>query len=630
MHLNCLVSIFSSEKNSKFHADNQIAGWNEYCEAAHAQARDDFMLWVVSNKPRHGPLFICMKTSRAHFKLCLRRCKAMESRAQADSLARKLLGTQSKQFWNEIKKLNGGNSIPLAFTVDNITGQKDISSMWKDHYKGILNSIDCSDKKQDILQKLSSCENTESPITTCEVFNAIKSLKSGKACGKDGIQAEHLKFSSAKIAVLLSLLFNSMILHGHMCNNLMESIIIPIVKDKKGDITCKENYRPIAITTVISKLFEGVLLTRYKSCLATTHNQFGFKSQHSTDMCVFVLKNVIDYYTYMSSPVFICYLDASKAFDRLNYWVLFDKLLAKNVPTIIVRLLMFWYTRQQFIVQWGASTSAAFSVGNGVRQGGVLSPYLFNVYMDDLSQILNSSCVGCLYNGKLVNHLMYADDAALIAPSARALQKLLLLCETYAANCDIIFNVRKTILMCIKPKKLKNMLLPIVHLNGIPLKYVSSQKYLGVKMCDSQRDDDDIIQQLRGVYTRGNMLIKNFSQCSVDVKCQLFKSYCSSFYCSQLWHSYSTESIRRLKVAYNRIFRILLKLEQRVSISHSFIVNNVDHFDVLMRKNIEGFSCRVSCSKNELVNTVVHSFYFLKSKIYTCWGNKLYLNFNIL
>ena len=65
-----------------------------------------------------------------------------------------------------------------------------------------------------------------------------------------------------------------------------------------------------------------------------------------------------------------------------------DKLLAKNVPKIIVHLLMFWYTRQQFIVQWGASTSAAFSVGNGVRQGGVLSPYLFNVYMDGLSQLL--------------------------------------------------------------------------------------------------------------------------------------------------------------------------------------------------------------------------------------------------
>ena len=158
---------------------------------------------------------------------------------------------------------------------------------------------------------------------------------------------------------------------------------------------------------------------------------------------------------------------------------------------------------------------------------------LINVYMGGLSQMLNSSGVGCLYNGKLVNHLMYAYDAAIIAPSARALQKLLLLCKTYAANCDIFFNVRKTFCMCIKPKNLKHMLLPIVHLNGIPLQYVSSQKYLGVKMCDSQRDDDDIIEQLCGVYTRGNMLIKNFSKCSVDVKSQLFKSYCSSFYCSQ-------------------------------------------------------------------------------------------------
>ena len=89
---------------------------------------------------------------------------------------------------------------------------------------------------------------------------------------------------------------------------------------------------------------------------------------------------------------------------------------------------------------WGASTSAAFSVENGARQWGVLSSYLFNV--DGLSQMLNSSGLGCLYNGK--KHLMNADDAAIIAPSARALQKLLHLCETHAANCDIIFNECKT------------------------------------------------------------------------------------------------------------------------------------------------------------------------------------------
>lgn len=326
----------------------------------------------------------------------------------------------------------------------------------------------------------------------------------------------------------------------------------------------------------------------------------------------------------MLLTLFICYLDASKVFDRLNFWVLFDKLLIRNVPVIIVRLLAFWYTSQNFIVQWGSQTSTPFRVSNGVRQGGVLSPYLFNVYTDDLSHDLNKSGTGCMYNGELINHLMYADDAVLLAPSAFGLQKLLLICEHFATKCDIIFNLRKTVCMCIKPKHLKNMIAPSIFLNGRPLKFDSNQKYLGVVLCDSQRDDLDIAQQLRGTYARGNMILKNFSNCTTNVKCQLFKSYCSSFYCCQLWHSYTKESLRKLKVAYNRVFRLLLKLDHRVSISHALVSHGVDHFDVILRNSITGFSNRLSKSANGIINIVFNSLFFLKSKLYADWESKLY------
>lgn len=76
-----------------------------------------------------------------------------------------------------------------------------------------------------------------------------------------------------------------MVLHGYLPIKMMDTIIIPIIKDRKGDITSKDNYRPIAVTTVVSKLFQGILLTMYKNCFITSPNQFGFKSNHATDMC---------------------------------------------------------------------------------------------------------------------------------------------------------------------------------------------------------------------------------------------------------------------------------------------------------------------------------------------------------
>ena len=105
-------------------------------------------------------------------------------------------------------------------------------------------------------------------------------------------------------------------------------------------ITEKDNYRPVAITSVASKLFELMLVGRIQKYLYTVSNQFGFKPKHGTDMCVFTLKQIVEYYTLRGSPVYICYIDASKAFDRINHLCLFKKLLNRHINILFVRILL--------------------------------------------------------------------------------------------------------------------------------------------------------------------------------------------------------------------------------------------------------------------------------------------------
>ena len=121
----------------------------------------------------------------------------------------------------------------------------------------------------------------------------------------------------------------------------MKTAIVPIIKNKTGDTSDKNNYRPIALVTACLKIFELCILSIIENYICTHDHQFDFKKQHATDMCIYTVKSVIKYYTRQNSPVYTCFLDASKAFDRISHWTLFKKLIACNTPLLIVRILMF-------------------------------------------------------------------------------------------------------------------------------------------------------------------------------------------------------------------------------------------------------------------------------------------------
>ena len=123
-----------------------------------------------------------------------------------------------------------------------------------------------------------------------------------------------------------------------------------------------------ARSSILSNLDEitvGMLITYYFYKIPGIDNQFGFKSSHSTDMCLFLLEQTIAQYNHNGSPVFVAFLDASKAFDKVNHGVLFKKLVEAKVPMIFVHLLARWYSSQRSCVKWNSAYSESFSTTNG-------------------------------------------------------------------------------------------------------------------------------------------------------------------------------------------------------------------------------------------------------------------------
>ena len=200
----------------------------------------------------------------------------------------------------------------------------------------------------------------------------------------------------------------------------------------------------------------------------------------------------------------------------------------------------------------GQATSDYVTLSNGVRQGGILSPSLFAVYVDDLSKQLIAARSGCFIGHQCINHVMYADNICLIVPSALGLQKLLDVCYYFIQCNDIVFKSLKSVYIVFRPKRYK-LFCPTVSLYLDRLNRIPETKYLGYLLSEDQSDDEDIAKQMRTLYIRPNKLLGIFSYCTIDVKMELFSSYCSSLYCCSLWSDYRKASYRKLTVSFNNV-----------------------------------------------------------------------------
>lgn len=301
----------------------------------------------------------------------------------------------------------------------------------------------------------------------------------------------------------------------------------------------------------------------------------------------------------------MCFLDASKAFDRLPWNKTFDLMRAKGISETYVQFLERWCLSQKAAVKWDCTISSAFSTGRGVRQGSLISPKLFNLVMSVLSDRLTASGVGCYVSGQCINHMTYADDVVLVAPCVSALNKLLDICTEFASEYDLLFNPAKTKAIYCRPGNSNSLaqheLQPIV-LDGTTVHVVDSHPYLGYIISSDYSDNRSVQQTKQKLYCTGNMLIQNFKNCDDAVKAALFKTFINSLlYLLQLWRNVGPEHIRQLKVAFHAIFKQLMKKTLYSRNSPVFVVNNTMTFQELRRKIVYNFNERLANSKNSVV-----------------------------
>ncbi|MEL6606504.1 MAG: reverse transcriptase family protein, partial [Cyanobacteria bacterium J06614_10] len=421
-----------------------------------------------------------------------------------------------------------------------------------------------------------------------------------------------------RLLVLLSLLFNCCFSHSFLPLDMLKVLIIPILKDKNGEHNVISNYRPIALSTILSKVMEVIMLNKCSGCFKTSDNQFSYKEKHGTDMAIATLKNVTMEYNRRSTPIYACFMDMSKAFDKVCHSYLFKILAKRGVPHNIINMLSYWYSSQEMSVRWGGSVSSAFKVSCGVKQGSILSPHLFNIYMDGLSEKLNKLKIGCVLNDHIVNHLLYADDIVLFCPSLSGLQTLVNECSMYISSHKLKLNETKTKCIVFSSDVRKTKPNAEVKINSVAIEFVDKIKYLGFTLT-SNKDNIQTTNLYRQLCVRSNMLLRNFSKCSNDVKSLLFQSYCTSFYCISLILNVRASDMKKLKVCYNNCIRRLYGLGRQCSISQICLQNGFPTFSEIRRKAIVSLLFRLKASNNVIIKSLLHVNSFYCSYMFSVW-----------
>ena len=597
--LEVLESVAFESLTTSYHGNytafkrNTIPGWSDCVKPFREKAMFWSSIWKSAGKPLNNELHKLMKTTRNKYHYQVRKVKKSEDEIRKYKLLDACLNGSSDLF-KEIKRMRK-HAPQIASSIDGKDGNA--SDTFKDIYSKLYNSVDdkieCELLMTEINDQITHAQLHEVNMVTPNIIkDSAKNLSNSKSDPVYAYSSDCIKHGTDYLYEMLAVAFQSYLIHGHMTLFLLLATLIPIIKDKLGSINSSKNYRSIAISSLILKLFDWIIINLFGGLLSLDDLQFAYQARCSTTMCTWSITETIGYFKRNGSDVYTCCMDMTKAFDLVRHGVLFRKLLDAGIPPIFLRLLLFIYVHQYANVRWGNSVSEIFPLSNGVRQGGVISAILYCFYGNILFSNLRKSGYGCWINGAYTGIYGYSDDNFLLAPSLYALQKMLEICEDFASSHGLLFSTdadpskckTKCIAFTRKPTTLQD-----IRLCGNVLPWVNSFKHLGNSISnDSSVTDLDISTKRAQYISKCLELDQEFYFASGKTKFQLNSIYNFHFTGSPLWDLFGKTALS-LEATYNKSVKNMFNLPLETHRSFIEPVTNKPHLRKILMSRFLSF-----------------------------------------
>ncbi|KAL1446457.1 hypothetical protein WDU94_005636 [Cyamophila willieti] len=401
-------------------------------------------------------------------------------------------------------------------------------------------------------------------INRLEVETALKRLKNHKAPGVDEVQGDVLKLIEGDNVNLIVKLFNNIYNTAEFPEEWLLSTFVPIPK-KPTAKRCQE-YRTIALMSHMLKVFLKIIHSRIFLKLEDniSSTQFGFRNGFGTREALLCLNVLVQKARDLKKNVYLCFIDFEKAFDRVSHVKLLETLKETTLDDKDIRIIGNLYWQQKGNVRIEGKTSDAVEIRQGVRQGCILSPVLFNTYSESLfKEALDGAAEeeGIQIGDQHVTNVRYADDTVLIANTPQQLQNLIERVTRSSENYNMKLNTSKTKIMIVK--KTPGTCRFVFNVEGAPLEQVSSYKYLGTYINQDWGHTHEIkirIEMARTSFNRMRSVLCNM-HLNINTRIRILKCYVFSvlLYGVEVW-TLTKETLNRLESfemwCYRRMLRI--------------------------------------------------------------------------